>query len=70
MLQVPNLPGYKFTLQDSLTLEVEVSKEFGLSNLFNDLKNFNIEVNSMRNKANRLEELFLRLTNSENDDIK
>jgi len=62
MTSVPNLKGYKFTLQDPLTLEVEVSKEFGLSDLFEHLKNHNIEVASMRNKANRLEELFLRLT--------
>lgn len=62
MSQLPVLTGYKFSLRDSLTLEVEVSKEFGLSHLFNHLRSHNIEVNSMRNKANRLEELFLRLT--------
>ena len=62
MTELPVLKGYKFVLQDPLSLEVEMSKEFGLSALFEHLKNNNIEVASMRNKANRLEELFLRLT--------
>lgn len=64
MGEIPNLKGYKFRLQDALTLEVELSKEFGLSALFEHFKQHSIEVTSMRNKANRLEELFLRLTAS------
>jgi ABC-2 type transport system ATP-binding protein len=43
------------------SLEVEVSKEQNLNDLFAALSARGIEVVSMRNKANRLEELFLRL---------
>ncbi|MBX9705096.1 MAG: ABC transporter ATP-binding protein [Gammaproteobacteria bacterium] len=47
---------------DSKTLEVEISEEQGLNKLFEVLTENKITVASMRNKANRLEELFLRLT--------
>ena len=60
--KIPTIEGYKFWIKDSHTLEVEVPKELSLSTLFEDLKKNKIEVNSMRNKANRLEELFLKLT--------
>ncbi|HQR49592.1 MAG TPA: DUF4162 domain-containing protein, partial [Steroidobacteraceae bacterium] len=43
------------------SLEVEVSKEQNLNDLFAALSARGIEVVSMRNKANRLEELFMRL---------
>ena len=43
------------------TLEVEVSKEQNLNELFAALSAHGIVVVSMRNKANRLEELFMRL---------
>ncbi|AKQ33632.1 ABC transporter ATP-binding protein [Candidatus Coxiella mudrowiae] len=60
--KLPMIEGYQFWIKDSRTLEVEVLKEQTLSGLFEDLKRHKIEVNSMRNKANRLEELFLKLT--------
>lgn len=47
---------------DSKTIEVEVSEEHGLNELFELLTASRMTVGSMRNKANRLEELFLRLT--------
>jgi ABC-2 type transport system ATP-binding protein len=58
----PKVNGYVFRLIDELTVEVDISKESGLSNLFNELNSMKIEVKSMRNKTNRLEALFLRLT--------
>ncbi len=57
----PQIEGYQPTLIDSHTLEVEVSKEQNLNDLFQRLSALGIEVLSMRNKVNRLEEIFMRL---------
>ena len=57
----PHLPGYPTTLQDDRTLEIEVSKEQNLNEIFVLLSQLGIEVVSMRNKVNRLEEIFMRL---------
>ena len=57
----PQLPGYAVRLTDEHTLEVEVSKEQNLNDIFAALTWRGIEVLSMRNKSNRLEELFMRL---------
>jgi ABC-2 type transport system ATP-binding protein len=59
---VPDLPGYVARLTDAHTLEVDVDRERDLNTLFTMLSHAGVEVASMRNKANRLEELFLRLT--------
>jgi ABC-2 type transport system ATP-binding protein len=58
---VPKLEGYSVTLVDDHTLEVEVSKEQNLNEIFSRLSGLGIEVLSMRNKVNRLEEIFMRL---------
>ncbi|NVK42334.1 MAG: ABC transporter ATP-binding protein [Oceanospirillaceae bacterium] len=58
---VPSLNGYPAKLDDDHTLVVEVEKNQGLSRLFQELAEQRIEVRSMRNKANRLEELFVSL---------
>ena len=57
----PRVEGYQPTLIDSHTLEVEISKEQNLNDLFQRLSALGIEVLSMRNKVNRLEEIFMRL---------
>ncbi|MGH8644058.1 MAG: ABC transporter ATP-binding protein [Gammaproteobacteria bacterium] len=57
----PRLDGYGVRMLDDTTLEVEVSKEQSLNDLFQRLSGLGAEVISMRNKANRLEELFIRL---------
>ena len=57
----PVLPGYRLAVPDDHTLEIEVSKEQNLNDIFSRLTAAGIEVLSMRNKANRLEELFMRL---------
>jgi len=59
--EMPELPGYETRLVDDHTIEVEVSKEQGLNDIFSRLSGLGIEVVSMRNKVNRLEELFMRL---------
>jgi ABC-2 type transport system ATP-binding protein len=49
------------TLVDDRTLEIEVSKEQNLNEIFARLSGLGIDVVSMRNKVNRLEEIFMRL---------
>ena len=57
----PRLDGYDLTLTDPHTLEVEVSKDRDLNELFARLSADGVQVLSMRNKVNRLEEIFMRL---------
>lgn len=57
----PLLTGYKTTLTDSHTLEVELNKEQNLNEIFGALSAQGIGVVSMRNKSNRLEELFISM---------
>ena len=61
LLEVPVIEGYSVELEGDHTLIVEVGKEQGLNALFNQLEALGIKVISMRNKTNRLEELFVRL---------
>lgn len=60
---LPVLEGYRSKLMDTSTLEVEVMREQGLNSLFSQLSKQGVQVLSMRNKANRLEELFVTLVN-------
>ena len=55
--------GFKTYMSDSHTLEVDVPKARSLNDVFRVLLEKNIAVKSMRNKVNRLEELFVRLIN-------
>jgi ABC-2 type transport system ATP-binding protein len=57
----PPLEGYVVTLVDDRTLEIEVSNEENLNDIFARLSALGIEVLSMRNKVNRLEEIFMQL---------
>ncbi len=59
--RLPELDGYRLRQLDSRTLEVEVEKSRGLNPLFQQLSAQGVFVVSMRNKANRLEELFVSL---------
>ena len=61
LVAAPHLPGFEVQLVDDHTLEVEVSKDRGLNDIFIRLAAQGIDVVSMRNKVNRLEELFMRL---------
>ncbi|MDR7120473.1 ABC transporter ATP-binding protein [Rheinheimera soli] len=56
-----SLEGYSFRQPDSHSLEVDVEKAQGLNAVFSALTAQGIQVLSMRNKANRLEELFVSL---------
>ena len=57
----PLLEGYGIALVDDHTLEVETAKDQNLNDVFGRLSSLGIEVLSMRNKVNRLEEIFMRL---------
>ncbi|NLJ12353.1 MAG: ABC transporter ATP-binding protein [Gammaproteobacteria bacterium] len=59
--QAPILEGYSTQLLDECTLQVHVEKHRGLTELFTQLSALGIEVQSLRNKSNRLEELFVSL---------
>lgn len=56
------IDNYKFKIVDSHTLEIEIPKNDSLNPLFSTLSANNITINSMKNKSNRLEELFFSLT--------
>jgi ABC-2 type transport system ATP-binding protein len=62
--EVPQLPGFKALLADPQTLEVEMSKSQSLNDVFAQLSAQGVAVHSMRNKVNRLEELFMRLVDT------
>ncbi|MBA3492545.1 MAG: ABC transporter ATP-binding protein [Gammaproteobacteria bacterium] len=61
LTEPPPVNGYHLRLVDETTLEVDVSKALGINELFRGLSEQGVEVVSMRNKASRLEELFMRL---------
>jgi ABC-2 type transport system ATP-binding protein len=52
---------------DSHLLEIEVTKKTSLNQIFAELSDLNINVTSLRNKTNRLEELFFNLTKQDHE---
>jgi len=60
--RMPVIKGYNSELVDETTLSVEVARDQGINEVFNQLSEQGVKVLSMRNKSNRLEELFLKLT--------
>jgi ABC-2 type transport system ATP-binding protein len=62
--EAPTLQGFQTRLRDGFELEVEKGPDHDINDLFGQLNTHGIRVLSMRNKANRLEELFLRLVDS------
>jgi len=65
---VPPLPAYDVKLIDDHTLEIEVDREQNLNDIFEKLTASGIEVLSMRNKVNRLEDFFMRLVEGKGND--
>lgn len=55
------LEPFTFSVVDDTTIEVTLGKEESLNHLFDHLTSQNIVIESMRNKSNRLEELFLEM---------
>jgi ABC-2 type transport system ATP-binding protein len=60
----PSLDGFSTRLLDERELEVEKDQQLDLNDLFLQLAAKDIHVLSLRNKANRLEELFMNLVES------
>ncbi len=65
LVEAPRLARFPTTRIDAHTLEVVVAKEQSLNDVFAELATLGIAVRSMRNKSNRLEELFMRLVQSD-----
>ncbi|GAB56775.1 Nod factor export ATP-binding protein I [Glaciecola punicea ACAM 611] len=61
-----NIPEFEHRAIDDQTLEVDVPKDSGLNVVFEEFSARKIKVMSMRNKANRLEELFVKLVKANN----
>ena len=61
----PQLDGFEVSLVDSHCLEVVVDRTRNLNDAFAQLSARGIAVRSMRNKSNRLEELFMRLVQND-----
>jgi ABC-2 type transport system ATP-binding protein len=64
VLNLPPVPGVKLTAVDAHSIEAEMSRSHDLNSLFAELTRCGIVVTSMRNKSNRLEELFVRLVDA------
>ncbi len=59
LLELPKVSGCELSLLDNYTLEVVLPREQAVNDLFSYLTEHNINVLSMRNKTNRLEQLFM-----------
>ncbi|WP_144393632.1 ABC transporter ATP-binding protein [Pleionea sediminis] len=59
--KLPNIDNIEIRSIDEHTLEVDVMRSDNVNSLFLKLNEVGIKVLSMRNKANRLEELFVRI---------
>lgn len=60
---LPDLHPFSATQLDAHNFELQIDNQYTLNDLFNVLNANNILVSSMRNKTNRLEELFMDLIN-------
>lgn len=60
--QLTQSSNQSWVLKNNMTLEVTVPKSIGINSFFGLLNENNIVVQSMRNKTNRLEQLFLEMT--------
>ncbi len=61
-VQAPlKIEGFQLRFIDDTTLEADLEKGQSINQLFSALSNLNVEVLSMRNKTNRLEQLFVQL---------
>ena len=58
------IPGFEVRLIDSTTIEACVTREYGIGRLIAALHRQGIEVLSLRNKQNRLEQLFIDMVRS------
>lgn len=64
---IPDFDEFTIRQVDTMTLEVDLVKGQKINDLFRLLSEAGIRISSMRNKSNRLEELFLRLVDEQNN---
>ena len=68
--QVPTIDGpFQLRLTDPLTLEADIPRELSMNDLIMQLHQQGIHIDRMRNKVNRLEELFVSLINQNDGDV-
>lgn len=65
--ELPATNGYTLRQIDATTLEVDISKDQGINKLFGYLSDNGVRVISLRNKSNRLEELFIRMIGADDE---
>ncbi|MDJ0748758.1 MAG: ABC transporter ATP-binding protein [Woeseiaceae bacterium] len=66
--KAPELEGFEARVREDCEIEVEKGQETDMNSLFAQLNAKGIHVVSLRNKANRLEEMFLRLVENKGSD--
>ncbi|WED44686.1 ABC transporter ATP-binding protein [Legionella cardiaca] len=66
IVELPSMAPFVVTLIDSNTFELRVDNQWTLNDVFAELTKHGLIIHSMRNKTNRLEELFLDLINHGN----
>jgi len=59
--KAPLIPNFSLVLDDPLTLSVAIQKDQSINELFKHLSEQSIQVNSLRNESNRLEEMFIEM---------
>ncbi len=69
LTEAPRLDGFETSLRDDGELEVAIAAGHTLNELFEQLSRRGVAVVSLRNKANRLEELFMGLVENKNGDV-
>jgi ABC-2 type transport system ATP-binding protein len=69
IISTPDLGDYSLNKLDSHTLSVDVVKEKNLNGLFEQLSSHGINILSMRNKTNRLEELFMGMVKTKKEPV-
>ena len=57
----PSIDNFQISLEDSNTLNVAIKKDQSINQLFDQLSDQGINVSSMRNESNRLEEMFIEM---------
>ncbi len=66
---LPELPGFSFRRSGAQELEVDVPRDGRLNVVFDALSRGGIEVLGLKNKANRLEEFFVRMVQAQRDRV-
>ena len=69
LAQVPEIQGYRLQLVNDTHLEVSITQGQNINGVFAKLSDAGVHVTSMRNKTNRLEELFVNLVTNNKTDL-